>query len=98
MKWTLARYEKAIAGLLWYGTWVAVAVIAVGLLVGGPIGLTLVKAGIAIFILLPIGRVAFLLGMFVREKDRAYIAISALVLAILAASVVAGFYRIAIHP
>jgi uncharacterized membrane protein len=88
--------EQLIAGLLWYGTWLASAFIALGLLqhlvmplLLGLSGFTVVKAGVALFILLPVARVALMLFIFVRERDYAYTAISALVLAIIGASLLA---------
>jgi uncharacterized membrane protein len=89
---TSQRRERLIAGLLSYGTWVASAVIAAGVLLGflGHPGLTVEKAGIGLFILLPVARVALMLVTFLRERDYAYAAISALVLVIIAAGVVAG--------
>jgi uncharacterized membrane protein len=83
--------EQVIAALLWYGTWFASAVIATGMVLstiqGAPIfalsGHDVVKAGVALFIFLPIARVALMLGIFLRERDYAYTAISALVLAII---------------
>lgn len=93
--------EQLIAGLLWYGTWLASAFIALGLALGllqhlalplhiGLSGFAVVKAGVALFILLPVARVALMLFTFVRERDYAYMAISALVLAIIGASLLAG--------
>jgi hypothetical protein len=95
------RRDQIIAGLLWYGTWAASAVIAVGMALGlsqqatptllpGLSGVAVVTAGIALFILLPVARVALMLLIFLRERDYAYTAIAALVLAIIAAGVVAG--------
>jgi uncharacterized membrane protein len=84
--------ERLIAGLLWYGTWIAAAVVGTGLAVAlsGHDGLILAKAGIALFILLPVARVALMLAIFVRERDYAYAAIAAVVLAIIVAGVAAG--------
>jgi len=94
--------ERVIAGLLWYGTWLASAVIALGLLVGtaqqqlamsSPGGLSgpgLVRGGIALFISLPIARVGLMLLLFLHERDYTYMTLSALVLAIMAAGFVAG--------
>jgi uncharacterized membrane protein len=93
--------ERAIAGLLRYGTWLASAIIAAGLAVElldhlagtgltGSSGFDLVKAGVALFILLPVTRVALMLALFLRERDYAYAAISALVLTIIGASFLAG--------
>ena len=98
---SFGRREQLIAGLLWYGTWLASAIVADGLAIGLPphpllpilgvfSGYALVKSGIALFILLPVARVALMLLIFLRERDYAYIAISALVLAIILAGVVAG--------
>ena len=92
-----ARRDRAIAGLLWYGTWLASALIAAGMAVdfllpahGSLRDLELVKAGVALFIVLPVARVALMLAIFLRERDYAYTAISALVLLIIAAGVVSG--------
>jgi uncharacterized membrane protein len=57
---------------------------------GGLRDLGLVKVGVALFILLPVARVALMLAIFLRERDYAYTAISALVLLIIAAGVVSG--------
>ncbi|MBO9330007.1 hypothetical protein A6B37_10900 [Achromobacter sp. HZ01] len=88
-----ARRDRRIAALLWYGTWAASACIAIGmaldlLLPAG--GYRLVQAGVALFILLPVARVALMLAIFLRERDYAYSAISALVLLIIAAGVLFG--------
>ncbi|QKH36934.1 DUF1634 domain-containing protein [Achromobacter pestifer] len=89
--------DRVIAGLLWYGTWLASALIAAGMALdflpqalAGLRDLELVKAGVALFILLPVARVALMLAIFLRERDYAYTAISALVLLIIAAGVVSG--------
>lgn len=95
------RRDRVIAGLLWYGTWIASAVIAAGMALdalqrfGYPLvpdagGHGVVKAGVALFILLPVARVALMLSIFLRERDYAYTLISALVLAIIAAGIVVG--------
>ncbi len=78
------RREQVIAALLWYGTWLASAVIAVGMVLGG---YGIIKAGVALFICLPIARLVLMLVIFLRERDYAYMAISALVLAIIGAGV-----------
>lgn len=93
------RRDKTIAALLWYGTWFATALITVGVFLTAleyiptflPFPLTgydAVKAGIALFILLPVARVALMLALFLRERDYAYTLIAALVLAIIAAGVI----------
>ncbi len=92
------RRDQIIAALLWYGTWFASALIAAGILLTAfkpfsfsmviPLrGDTLVKAGIAVFILLPVARVALMLTIFLRERDYLYAVIAAIVLAIIAAGV-----------
>ena len=93
------RRDQIIAGLLWYGTWFASAVIAVGMLLTAiepfPVSFNLhltgygvVKAGVAMFILLPVTRVALMLTIFLRERDYAYVVIAALVLGIIAVGVI----------
>lgn len=93
------RRDKIIAALLWYGTWFATALIAVGVVLTVleyvptflPLALTgygAVKAGIALLILLPVARVALMLALFLCERDYAYSLIAALVLAIIAAGVI----------
>jgi len=97
------RLDRALATLLWYGTWAASALIAVGMLLdgwrrlGGPAGITafghgVVKAGVALLIALPAARVLMLLAIFLRRRDRAYALITALVLAILGAGVLVGMH------
>jgi uncharacterized membrane protein len=46
-------------------------------------GYDVVKAGIALFIFLPIARVALMFTIFLRERDYVYVMISALVLLII---------------
>lgn len=93
--------ERLIAGLLWYGTWLASAFIAAGLIIGflqrlgkplfvGLSSIAVVKAGIALFILLPVARVGLLMFLFLIERDYVYTAIAALVLVIIGAGVLAG--------
>ncbi|ABS16843.1 MULTISPECIES: DUF1634 domain-containing protein [Brucella] len=92
------RRDKIIAALLWYGTWFASALIAVGVVMTSiePTSLALngydiVKAGIAVFILLPIIRVALTMYLFLRERDYVYTVIAATVLLIIATGIVADF-------
>lgn len=88
--------EKIIAALLWYGTWFACVLIAVGILLTAiePFhdigGYHAVRAGVAVFILLPVARVALMLIIFVRECDYAYAVIAAFVLAIIATGALIG--------
>lgn len=93
----LERQEGVIAGLLWYGTWFACALIAAGMLMAAaeplpaalPLdGFGVIQAGVATLILLPVLRVALMLAIFLRERDYAYAVIAGLVLAIIAAGVV----------
>lgn len=92
------RHEQIIAALLWYGTWLASAIIAVGMALDafrpfdGSLNVIfssydIVKAGVALFIFLPMARVVLMLAIFLRERDLVYTAISALVLIIIAAGV-----------
>jgi uncharacterized membrane protein len=86
------RLNEIVAALLRYGTWCASVLIACGMilearhLAAGP----LVRAGVALFILLPVARLALMLAIFLRERDYVYALISALVLSIIAAGVAVG--------
>jgi uncharacterized membrane protein len=91
--------ERAIAKLLHYGTWLASFIIAAGLAleclhpsikVFGLSGGGLMKAGVALFIFLPVARVGLMLIQFAQARDIAYTAISALVLMIIGAGFLAG--------
>jgi hypothetical protein len=93
------RLEHWLASLLHYGTWIATGTIAVGLALalrtrGGAApataGTSIVTAGIALFILLPIMRLILMLGVFVHQRDYRFGAIAALVLAIVAAGLLVG--------
>lgn len=93
-----AGRERVIAGLLWYGTWIASTVVFIGIALNlghipsifGLSGSAVIKAGIALFILLPVARVTLMLLIFLRERDYAFTTISALVLTIIAASFLLG--------
>lgn len=95
-----SRLEGLLAGLLHYGTWLASAVIAVGLvlaLFGGrsgvhdpAAGMGVVTWGIAFLILLPVLRVGLMLIVFVRERDYRFVAIAAVVLLVILAGFVLG--------
>lgn len=98
------RLERLLAKLLNYGTWLASAVIALGIAVALverysgmqdmaiALGMPIVTAGIALFILLPVVRVIVMLVMFVRERDYLFIAIAGLVLMIILLGFVLGMY------
>lgn len=92
------RRERTIAGLLYYGTWIASVIVGIGMIVGvlGDIacfnllaikGEIIVKTGIALLILLPIVRVALMLIIFLYERDYVYVAIAMAVLAIIATGI-----------
>jgi Protein of unknown function (DUF1634) len=86
-----ARLEGLLAGVLQWGSWAASAAIGVGCvlaLVGPHVatplpGVRVVTLGIALFILLPVVRVALMLIVFLRERDYRLGAVAALVLAIM---------------
>ncbi len=91
--------DQIIAALLWYGTWFASLLIAIGMVmtaVGADTvwqgfsfdGYDVVTAGVAAFIMLPVARVALMLTIFARERDYVYVGIAALVLAIIAVGVI----------
>lgn len=93
------RRDQLIGRLLWYGTALASALIAIGLLLnvlappqaafGLPLsGYGVMKAGVAVFIALPVARVALMAILFLRERDYVHTVIAALVLAIIAAGVI----------
>ena len=80
------QLEHVLGRLLHYGTLLASAVIAVGLMVApasGALGLRTATTGIVLFILLPIVRVAAMLIFFLRARDYRFSAIAALVLLII---------------
>lgn len=83
------------------GTWLASALIAVGVVWSavspngtpwgpGLSGLGLIRAGVAVFILLPVARVLLMLSLFIRARDALYALLSLLVLLIIALGVVLG--------
>jgi uncharacterized membrane protein len=86
--------ERLLAGLLRYGTWLASAIIGVGLAVSLrgslPPGMRIITIGIALFILLPSLRVLLMLIVFVRERDYRFGLIAALVLAIIVLGLAVG--------
>lgn len=93
--------NKLIAGLLWHGTWIASAFIALGIglqvlnqigygmpfLQNGP---GLMKIGVTLFILLPVARVILMLGLFLRNRDYLYTILSAFVLIVIGIGVLVG--------
>jgi hypothetical protein len=99
-----ARLELLLARLLHHGTWLATAVIGVGITLtiferhpgaqnpATLVGTRIVAAGIACFILLPVLRVIVMLVVFVRARDYHFIAITSLVLIIILVSFALGMY------
>ncbi|PQV52480.1 DUF1634 domain-containing protein [Paraburkholderia sp. BL21I4N1] len=98
------RLEGMLASLFHHGTWFSSAVITVGLalkLMDGhlaatasrlPSGTSVVTAGIALFIMLPVLRLAMMLFIFLRERDYMFSAITATVLTIIVLGTVLGLY------
>ena len=96
------RIEELLAALLRYGSWLAFAAIGLGYafaLIGSHAptwnlavlpNLRLVRAGIALFILLPIFRVLLMFVLFIRERDFRFAFISGMVLAIILLGIFLG--------
>lgn len=99
-----ARLEAMLAQLLDYGTWFSSAVTAVGLallaaeanlpgcVAPGLCGTTVVSAGIALLIMLPVLRLVLMLAVFLQERDYVFGAITAAVLGIIAIGTALGMY------
>jgi uncharacterized membrane protein len=79
--------ERILARGFALGTWSACVTIAVGL---GLFDVRVVKIGIAMFIALPVVRIAVMLGAFVRARDYRIAAVAAAVLFVLAAGLALG--------
>jgi uncharacterized membrane protein len=88
------QLERLLAVVLSYGTWLATAVIAAGLLLAfvDPLsaGMRIVTGGIALFILMPVLRVILMLVAFLRERDYRFGAAAMLVLIAIALGFVLG--------
>lgn len=87
--------EKLLAAFLSCGTWLACAAIGVGyalaLIDSHKLpAMRIVRAGIALFILLPIFRVLLMVVAFIRDRDFRFAGIAALVLAIVLLGIVLG--------
>lgn len=90
--------ERRLATTLELGTWVGSCIIAVGWILsatGEPRSLpaaamTIVRVGIALFILLPALRVLLMVVAFVCERDYRFGAIAALVLAVIVVGAALG--------
>jgi uncharacterized membrane protein len=88
-----APLEKILSVMLHYGTYLASLVIALGLLVAfrwAAAGTSIATVGIALFIALPVARVAAMLMFFWRSRDYRFGAIAALVLGIIFLSYLTG--------
>lgn len=84
--------ERTVAALLWWGTWIASAVIAVGLLLEAfnvP-GLAIMNIGIGLVILLPIMRVLVMAAQYGKQREFRYAVLSLAVLLIIAAGIILG--------
>jgi O-antigen ligase len=88
------KLEELLASFLNIGTWSACATIGVGyaLTLFGSHGpaLRIVRAGIALFILLPIFRVVLMGVAFLRERDFRFAFIAGVVFAIIVLGIVLG--------
>lgn len=100
----LTRLESLLAKFLFYGTWLATSVIAVGcvlLSVGTRSGMPptidvlavrCLTGGIALLILLPVARVAIMLWFFLQDRDYRLAVAAVLVLGTIAAGVAIGIH------
>ena len=86
------RLERLLARVLDQGTWLALGIIGVGWLlsVAGWQSVALINGGIALFLLLPVLRVAIMLVGFVRERDYRFGLIAGVVLAIIVLGALLG--------
>ena len=84
--------ELLLAGLLRYGTWLASGVTGLGLAMSlaGVEGTSVVAAGVALFIALPVLRVLVMLGAFILDQDNRLVIVTALVLTTILAGLVIG--------
>jgi uncharacterized membrane protein len=80
--------ERRVALVLGAGTWLASAVIGAGMVL--PAGTTIVNAGVALFIALPVVRVLVMLVEFLRRRDYRIAIIAAAVLAVIVLGIVLG--------
>jgi uncharacterized membrane protein len=92
------RLEGLLAGVLNSGTWLASAVITLGLAIplfdhsahAYMFGTQVVAAGIGLLIMLPIMRVILMLVAFLRQRDYRFVAAAAFVLTIIMVGVALG--------
>jgi uncharacterized membrane protein len=86
------QLELLLAGLLRYGTWLASGVTGLGLAMSlaGAEGTSVVVAGVALFIALPVLRVLVMLGAFIRNQDYRLGIVAVVVLMTILAGLVIG--------
>ena len=84
--------ETLLAAWLRYGTWIASVLTAAGLAIAmlHPARVDVVMAGIAVFIFLPVSRVAVMLIYFARERDYRFAGIAGVVLAVILLGLAVG--------
>jgi uncharacterized membrane protein len=90
-----APLERLLATFLQCGTWLACAMICAGIVSAAGThavvsGVSMLSAGVALFILLPVLRLLLMLAAFMRRRDYRYVAIAAAVLSIVAAATLLG--------
>ena len=86
------RPDLLLAGLLRYGTWLAPGVTGLGLAMSlvGVEGTSVVAAGVALFIALPVLRVLVMLGAFIVDQDYRLVLVATVVLITIVAGLVIG--------
>lgn len=84
------RQERTLAALLWWGTWLATAVIAVGLIFQVRAAAVL-NVGIGLVIALPIVRVIVMAVQYAKHREFRYAVMSVAVLLIIAVGMVLGW-------
>ena len=84
--------ELLLAGVLRYGTWLASGVTGLGLAMSlvGVEGTSVVAAGVALFIALPVLRVLVMLGAFIVDQDYRLVLVATVVLTTILAGLVIG--------
>jgi uncharacterized membrane protein len=96
--------EQRLATMLQFGTRVGSCIIAVGWVLsatGEPpstAAAAIIRAGIALFILLPALRVLLMVVVFVRARDYRFGAIAAVVLAVIVVSAALGMHTAGVVP
>ena len=89
---TAPQLELLLAGLLRYGTWLASGVTGLGLAMSlaGAEGTSVVAAGVALFIALPVLRVLVMLGAFILDQDYRLVIVTSVVLMTILAGLAIG--------